>query len=183
MCFLPPNTKAVLILTRELKKPDQVWVVEAFFPSSCSLPRGCHPQSRATGTTWGWAAAPRLTETCRARSCCSTGGSACTAQRYLPAAPAVLLACLSFQVGPFRLWIWESHSKMFFGFVFLGFFLNILHTLCTHISLYKSVHASSVRLFVNFELIACYKFQSLIYSLAHIFLFMPVWTLGLPNRK
>lgn len=155
MCFLPPNTKAVLILTQELKKPDRVWVVEAFCPSSCSLPGGCHPQSRATGTTWGWVGAPRVTERCRARSCCSTGSSACTAQRYLPAAPAVLLACLSFQVDPFRLWIWESHLKMagaldflggdwlVFGFVF--FFFWEYFALCVHTS--RCIKACVPRLF------------------------------------
>lgn len=190
MCFLPPNTKAVLILTQELKKLDQVWVVEAYFPSSCSLLRGCHPHSRATGLhLWrpaaqngGWAGAPTLLK--RA----GPGAAAVRVPLHAWLRGTYLLQQLSFWPASvsksvplgsgFRnlirkwlgLWIsWGWLVVFWICFLFFFFFWNILHTVCTYMLLYKGVHASSVLLFVYFELIACSKFQSLMYSLAHIF--------------
>lgn len=87
MCFLPPNTKAVLILTQELKKPDRVWVVEAFFPACCSLPRGCHAQSRATGLHLWWPEAQRWGELQPPALLKRAGPGAAAAQAALHARP------------------------------------------------------------------------------------------------
>lgn len=49
-------------------------------------------------------------------------------------------------------------------------------------SVYKNMHVLSAWLFVNFKLIAYYKFQSLIYSLVHVFVHACV-NIGITTQK
>lgn len=74
------------------------------------------------------------------------------------------------------------NSKMVFGFGDYFYFWTF-YAMCVHIySVYKNMHVLSAWLFVNFELIAYYKFQSLIYSLVHVFVHACV-NIGITMQK